>query len=294
MFDAIAQRLQKQTLTFELKKDLKDLIKFGIHQTKDIALLGDLTLKTPNLAPAIQTLPKGAFYIQTEFKLTTPYLSKDDTIFYPTENSIRKEKVFGVPYVAASAWKGALRAALWQLGHQKDNDQIIRLFGNDRESEDTASLSKGRCYFYPSYFGPYDKQEVLINPHDRKTRKGKLITYEGVSADQQSVFSLLYVPINNGDGNLEKDSGEDFKLLTSSINAMFSDFGFGAKTSSGFGRGKVAEIKKDQYCHLPKQVDDQKSTDESDQSSANKTRPQSLEDLLNKYQAPQQKEKSKS
>jgi CRISPR/Cas system CMR subunit Cmr6 (Cas7 group RAMP superfamily) len=62
--------------------------------------------------PDISMFPEGSWALSFKFKLKKPYMSKDDSDFYIIDNPIRKEWVFKLPYIAASQWKGALRAAM--------------------------------------------------------------------------------------------------------------------------------------------------------------------------------------
>ncbi len=62
--------------------------------------------------PDISMFPEGSWALSFKFKLKKPYISKDDSDFYMIDNPIRKEWVFKLPYIAATQWKGGLRAAL--------------------------------------------------------------------------------------------------------------------------------------------------------------------------------------
>jgi CRISPR-associated protein Cmr2 len=78
----------------------------------------------------------------------------------------------------------------------------------------------------------------VINPHDRKTGTGKTgpILLECVPANATGEFVLLYVPF----GSVKLDEvAADLKLVSEGIQAMLTVYGFGAKTSSGFG---IADI----------------------------------------------------
>lgn len=67
-------------------------------------------------APILATLPTGSWFLQFTFTLAKPWLSKDDDPFYVAEsvNPVRKDKVFKVPMMSASSWKGLLR---WTAMH---------------------------------------------------------------------------------------------------------------------------------------------------------------------------------
>lgn len=184
----------------------------------------------------VEQLPLFSFALHFRFKLKKPYLSKDDRDFYLLDNPLRREKVFQTPMVASTTWKGTLRSALWQLDKRDDHPAIVRLFGNPRESEIGKS---GRLYFYPTFLKANVDVEV-INPHDRESGVGERgpILFESVPAGTTGRFTLLYVPFDRvGEDEVEtrQQVAEDLALLTQGLQAMFTLYGFGAKTSSGFG-----------------------------------------------------------
>jgi CRISPR-associated protein Cmr2 len=188
----------------------------------------------------ISYLPEYSFILQFKFTLKKPYISRDEQDFYIIDNPIRKDKVFGHPYVAPSSWKGSLKAALWQLGHKADNEEIRRIFGNERSAEEHERIRAGRLHLFPTFFS--EKSLEIINPHDRERRVGTIpIFIESVPANTSGLFTLLYVPfdlIGKEENVTKKQMVEDIQLINSGLNAMFMDYGFGAKTSSGYGIAK--------------------------------------------------------
>lgn len=108
--------------------------------------------------PALDALPNLSFALQLTFTLRQPYLSKDESEFYILDNPVRKEKVFRLPYVAPSQWKGSLHSAMvhqltkwWQAENRKEREirskkedrakakkfvawrvQLFRLFGTEK------------------------------------------------------------------------------------------------------------------------------------------------------------------
>lgn len=193
-------------------------------------------------APAfdLSILPEYSFAIQLTFKLAKPYISKDEQEFYIIDNPVRKDKVSGLPYVAPSSWKGSLRSALWQLGYKEKSEQIQRIFGNERAAEEEAKFRKGRLHFYPTFFNK--KSLEVINPHDREKRVGSFpIYFESVRVDTEGIFSLLYIPFDMVGANKNEtkiQTASDLKLICEGLHAMLTIYGFGAKTSSGFGSAK--------------------------------------------------------
>lgn len=181
---------------------------------------------------ALNHLPSLSFMLRVPFKLRKPYLSKDDRTFHLLDNPVRKDKVFQTPMIASTSWKGALRATLWQLGHQKEDETIIRLFGNAREDEKGRA---GRLYFYPTFFDKLGLE--VINPHSRKTGTGKNpILIECVPIGATGEFILLYVPF----GSVKSDEvATDLQRVAEGVEKMLTVYGFGAKTSSGFGLADI-------------------------------------------------------
>jgi len=199
----------------------------------------DSIWKSPTIDLAI--LPACSFTLQFTFTLAQPYLSKDDNPFYIIDNPVVRDKVFRLPMVRPSSWKGSLRRALWQQGHQKESAQIQRIFG---DTKDDVTGKAGRLHFYPTFF---DKTSLeIINPHNRKTKVGKnQILLESVPAGATGTFTLLYAPLDRI-GNEKADPArkqkalpaevaEDLELVAQGLQAMLTLYGFGAKTSSGFG-----------------------------------------------------------
>ncbi|HEC35026.1 MAG TPA: hypothetical protein ENI39_00640 [Anaerolineae bacterium] len=187
----------------------------------------------------LATLPPYTFMLQFTFRLAQPYLSKDDNAFYIIDNPIVRDKVFRLPMVRPTGWKGSLRAALWQLGCRHDGEEhlderVRRMFGETR-GDDMGQA--GRLFFYPTFFTHTGLE--IINPHDRTRRVGKNpILFESVPIGAKGRFTLLYVPFDRVGKDRQKTAqqvAEDLPLLAEGLQAMFTLYGFGAKTSSGFG-----------------------------------------------------------
>lgn len=141
---------------------------------------------------------------------------------------------------------------------------LVRLFGNEQGVEvDTKGLEnyldrlggerlppsyrerlkrptgsrRGRLMFYPTVFSGIDLE--VINPHSRETGAGSQPIYlEVVPKGSCGHFSVLYVPFDG----MERDTCEgwrgvlrDLLLVAEGVSYLLPEFGFGAKTSSGFG-----------------------------------------------------------
>lgn len=86
---------------------------------------------TEELLKYLKKLPFYSFAITAEIELKAPYFSKDDDNFYLVNNPVLKEKVYKVPMVKGSAWKGAAAAASKELLNEDLNhfSQFARIFG---------------------------------------------------------------------------------------------------------------------------------------------------------------------
>jgi CRISPR-associated protein Cmr2 len=234
----------------------------------------------------LTTLPSHAFSIQFTFQLRRPYLSKGDVAFYVLDNPVRKDKVLGLPMVAPTQWKGALRSTMtyqlanWWLELDEaaqarrvnyrrfitERVGLVKLFGNEKRitmegdqldayldqvgGEKLAKLYRrylrrfvaptgfraGRLRFFPTFFAEIGLE--VINPHDRETRAGtQPIYFESVPDGEKGDFTLLYVPFDciGREEERRRQMAADLQRLGKGIRAMLTQYGFGAKISSGFG-----------------------------------------------------------
>jgi CRISPR/Cas system CMR subunit Cmr6 (Cas7 group RAMP superfamily) len=185
----------------------------------------------------LSLLPQGSFRLQFQFTLEQPYLSKDDQDFYVIDNPVRKDSVLRLPYIAPSSWKGSLRAALWQLGEREGSPVIRQLFGNEKDAEEFRA---GRLQFFPTFFEKKDLE--MINPQDRASGVGRRpIPLESVPEGAGGCFTLLCVPFDRAGEDWSDVRGEvadALSALARGLPALFRTYGFGGKTSSGFGGAK--------------------------------------------------------
>lgn len=183
----------------------------------------------------LSLLPPCSFALSFTFTLAQPYISRDDIAFYIVDNPIVRDKVFGLPLVRPSSWKGNLAAALRQLGQREEDAPWQRLFGKVNEANNEGQA--GRLIFFPTFFTQTGLE--IINPHDRKTRVGKNpILFESVPVGAKGVFTLLYIPFDEvaKEGReTAKQVAEDLALAAKGLRAMFTVYGFSAKRTSGFG-----------------------------------------------------------
>ncbi|RLE42406.1 CRISPR-associated protein [Candidatus Woesearchaeota archaeon] len=81
--------------------------------------LSELSLLGINSPVDLSSLPKGSWVLEFPITLTKPFISKDDIPFYIIENPVRKDRVFGVPFVSAMVWKGNLRWTMMKVFLEK-------------------------------------------------------------------------------------------------------------------------------------------------------------------------------
>lgn len=185
---------------------------------------------------------------QVDFELLTPWYSKDDRVFHVMDNPVRKDRVFGVPFMAASSCKGMLRwACRMQAGLRehleqhngtldgwRDPDWILHLFGNEKgEGEE---FNRGALVLYPTWFDKIGFE--VINPHSRERRAGtQPIYYEVVPPGAKGTFYLLYAPWPG-----MKPKAEPTKFLPKlleAIETLLTTYGISAKRTVSWGTAKI-------------------------------------------------------
>lgn len=183
--------------------------------------------------------------IEVEFILKTPWYSKDDRPFHVLDNPVRKDRVFGVPFMSATSWKGLLRWACrmhagllqhFQAGKSfdewKDCPWIVHLFGNEKGEEE--HFLHGALAFYPTWFSKIDFE--VINPHSRAKRAGtQPIYYEVVPAGTNGTLRLLYAPLP---GSAQPDA---LSRLIGAIEQLLTTYGISAKRTVGWGTASIQQ-----------------------------------------------------
>lgn len=198
------------------------------------------------------TLRDGWLGVEVSFTLRTPWYSKDDRPFHVLDNPVRKDRVFGVPYMSASSWKGMLRWACWmQAGlraHLEQNagkidgwrepDWILHLFGNEKGEQ--TDFHQGALVFYPTWFNRLGFE--VINPHSREGRAGtQPIYYEVVPAGTEGTISLLYAPLPNMQPGVEPQAV--LPQLLEAIETLLTTYGISAKRTVGWGTATISAWK---------------------------------------------------
>lgn len=207
----------------------------------------------PLLDPRPCVLRPGWLAIEVLFTLQTPWYSKDDRPFHVLDNPVRKDRVFGVPYMSAASWKGLLRWSMCMttglIGPKPVDDKqkreaaevtILHLFGNEKGASD--DFQRGALAFYPTWFSRIGFE--VVNPHSRKTRAGtQPIYYEVVPPGTKGTLRLLYAPLPGQaarDGVEPKDA---LGKLSEAIEKLLTVYGFSAKRTAGWGLASIYKWK---------------------------------------------------
>ena len=194
------------------------------------------------------------FAIDASFTLESPWYSEDDRPFHVLDNPVRKDRVFGVPFMSAASWKGLLRWACrmraglsdhlekhdMRMEGWEDPSWVLHLFGNERGEDER--FRSGALVCHPTWF---DKVVFeVINPHDRARRAGtQPIYYEVVPAGTEGKLRLLYAPLP-GERERDQTTPDAFiQDLIDSIRALLENYGISAKRTAGWGKARI-DLKK--------------------------------------------------
>ncbi len=233
---------------FPRKEDARTEIYMPITQELTINEPGRMSDEV-DFRPNFQNLPTQSWVaFQIDFELLTPWYSRDDRIFHVMDNPVRKDRVFGVPYMAASSWKGMLRWACrmhaglrehlekhnGKMDGWRDPEWILHLFGNEKGEE--KDFHRGALVFYPTWFDKIGFE--VINPHSRERRAGtQPIYYEVVPPGAKGTLSLLYAPWP-GMKPVAKPA-EVWPKFLEAIEALLTTYGISAKRTVGWGTARI-------------------------------------------------------
>lgn len=217
-------------------------------------LAAKLELKLPpdlHLEPDNTHLPDSSWFgIDVSFMLETPWYSRDERPFHVLDNPVRKDRVFGVPFMSAASWKGLLRWACriqaglsgllethdMKIDGWKDPSWVVHLFGNEKGEE--KDFQSGALAFYPTWFDKVDFG--VINPHSRARRAGtQPIYYEVVPASTNGQLRLLYAPLP---GEVKRDDVIQAEVLSNLVDAiedLLQKYGISAKRTVGWGATRI-------------------------------------------------------
>ena len=193
---------------------------------EDSKMWGDWVYPTPE---ALRYLPNGSALIKVNVTLLSPFFSRDDRTFYPTENVLKRHHVFMTPYLAAAGLKGLLRWA-WTMAGEKAEDADL-VFGTANDTTEERS-SQGLLHFYPLFWtGTVDLD--VINPQNRTTGAGTApIKYEIVKPGGRGSIYLLLV-------NREGTASRLLPAVWRALCHLIRHGGLSAKNSVGWGQVRL-------------------------------------------------------
>jgi CRISPR-associated protein Cmr2 len=193
--------------------------------------------------------------LEVDFELLTPWYSRDDRVFHVLDNPVRKDRLFGVPYMSAASWKGMLRwACRMQAGLREhlqngksfedwnDPPWVLHLFGHERAKSMHEEFRQGALVFYPTWFDRIGFE--VINPHSRRRRAGtQPIHYEVVPPGARGTLSLLYAPLPGAARQNGVTATEAIEKLLKAVRELLTTYGISARRTVGWGTAKIERWK---------------------------------------------------
>ena len=183
--------------------------------------------------------PPGSCLLRFDLKLTSPFYSRDDRVFYPIENVLRREWVFDAPYLSAAGIKGLVRWAWRMCWRDAKKDEEWLVFGPRQMAFNEEEAFQGLLYTYPLFW----KGKVgfdVINPHDRLSGTGtRPIKYEVVK--KGGTGSLFLLLINRVEKYETISNALD--LLEPPLKLLVEHSGLSAKWSIGWGDVEITGCK---------------------------------------------------
>lgn len=186
----------------------KDVRRIGAnyHLLNDDIYSGELFKMIREPFPDLSHLPLYTFSLSIEFTLRKSFISRDDEEFYIHENPISKDKVFKVPYVRASSWKGNLRWAAYKklidkLHSMTEEEKIeeksalmnerlflVRIFGNEKDI--MGKYLKG-------LFGELNEEYEKKIREIYKKKENEEVSFQGRLQFYPTFFNMISLDIIN-------------------------------------------------------------------------------------------------
>ncbi len=266
------QDLTKKRVEFLGKYALKNTTEHKGNYTGDAKILSCYdnykNLEKSGLAgldalPKIENLPNYSAIISLKFQLLSPLLTADDDSFYLFDNPVKKDHIFGVPYLAAASIKGLTSDAFqrafpnenWKNLGKNDSDRTIayrkqkefyaqtarRLFGvanNGEVSLNGYDNEVGRLHFAPIWFSYI--QYLVMNPSS-STGNSVPIQFEAIAKDSdknapvEATINFWYINKVDGKESSELEVRTDLSLLLAAMSEWLPALGLGAKRLAGYG-----------------------------------------------------------
>ncbi|RMD68233.1 MAG: hypothetical protein D6819_09880 [Gammaproteobacteria bacterium] len=195
----------------------------------------------------VAMLTPGSVRVRLDFWLLTPLITRDDDPFYLFDNPVRKERVFGLPHLAAASVKGlaldAFRRSFPKEVQGQDHpaqdrayrlalDQARRLFGISSDGDEASPVNeRGRVHWGAVWFEKV--QYLVMNPMDPDTGTGTLpIQFEAIAPEQKSAVECFYF---NPLGHKPATALMDMAELIAALSTWWPVLGLGAKRRAGYG-----------------------------------------------------------
>lgn len=215
---------------------------------------------------SLAALPMGSAVWSLTFELLTPLLSADDDPFYLFDNPLRKDHVYGVPYLSAAAVKGLAADAYqrsfpgdtpWRERGKTDPERTLhfrsrdghagRLFGVASDDQQADSL-RGRLHFSPLWLEWV--QYLVMNPMDHNKGVGTIpIQFEAAApcTDKNkpvhiNLHGFYFNPLDAE--NPDAATGRaDLARFIAALGYWWPVLGLGAKRLAGYGAIKPVAIR---------------------------------------------------
>jgi len=205
---ALSRELRRTFKEFENKAGLKRLVHdCGLYDTYinfQLQIMRNLELVPQK--PDLDKLPKGYFFIQIEFTLKKPFVACDDVPLYVIENPVRKDKVFKVPVMSSTSWKGNLRWTMTRIFLESEADgisdrefacrrlRLSLLFGAEKGFEDDKTWSNYLENLKPGAGGIYKE---MLEKYFRGSGGGSHLHFKGRLNFYPAFFDKMDLMVTN-------------------------------------------------------------------------------------------------
>ena len=116
-----------------------------------------------------------SFILHAKIELKFPYFSRDDDEFYLIQNPCLKEKVFKVPMVRGSGWKGIIAKAFRELINKKYNKDKKEKKTSENDANSISKLIQSYLRIFGTGSNEFRKLEETIKGF---VEKGKSLSKE--------------------------------------------------------------------------------------------------------------------
>ncbi len=259
--DQLTEKRREYIQGHAIQSPMKEKGEHSVLETRQFISSFDLNTSKHDKQDALGGFPRYSARLLLEFKLTSPLLTRDDEPFYLIDNPVRKDHIFGSPYLSAAGLKG-LAADAYQRAfpmsydlaeneanrtdHYRQQDASARrLFGlADDGAEYAPGCQKhqaGRLHFSPAWFQKI--QFLVINKRNPETGTGeKPIQMEAIAPDQSTILEVVYF---NPLGTVESSEAivrQDLARWLAAVAHWWPALGLGAKRLAGYGQIQIEKV----------------------------------------------------